>query len=290
MKKVSVFKSPEGKARYFELYDAILAHWPLPYEELNIPTNFGTTHIIACGAPEAKPLILLHCMTGSATVWQPYIAGLSEHYRTYAIDVIGEPNKSVPIRPIKNRKEFGQWLSEVFDKLKINQTNIIGNSYGGFLALNQALHTPDHIEKVILISPAATFAQIWPVYIHMFLPIILKSKKYIAKSAEWIQQGIAFDKSWSDLQQVTYAYGKPINKVFPVVFKKKELQQFHNPTLLLIGDREVIYKPEKTLKKAKQLMPDLQAEIVPNANHIAAMSNPEYVNKRIIQFLQEDQV
>jgi len=118
--------------------------------------------------------------------------------------------------------------------------------------------------------------------------MILGLKKSFKKAGEWIQQGIAFDNDWSKLSQIVYKYGKPINMVFPIVFKKTELQVVQNPVLLLIGDKEVIYKPEKTIKKAKQLMPTLQAEIVPNANHIAAMTNPDYVNKQIIEFLQSD--
>ena len=58
------------------------------------------------------------------------------------------------------------------------------------------------------------------------------------------------------------------------------------PVFLLIGDKEVIYHPQKTIKKAKLLMPNLHGEIVPQANHLTAMSNPEYVNKRIIELLQ----
>jgi pimeloyl-ACP methyl ester carboxylesterase len=288
MNNLSVFKTPEGEAQFLTAYDAILARWPVPYEELNIPTSFGTTHIIANGKPNAKPLILLHCSMGTATAWLLNVAELSKQYRVYAIDVIGEPNKSVPSRKVKNRNEFAQWLLDVFNKLNINRANIIGNSYGGFLALNQASHTPDRIERIVLISPAATFAQIWPFYFHMYLPMILGLKKSFKKAGEWIQQGIAFDNDWSKLSQIVYKYGKPINMVFPIVFKKTELQVVQNPVLLLIGDKEVIYKPEKTIKKAKQLMPTLQAEIVPNANHIAAMTNPDYVNKQIIEFLQSD--
>jgi pimeloyl-ACP methyl ester carboxylesterase len=288
MRNLSVFKTPEGEARFLAAYDAILARWPVPYQELNIPTCFGTTHIVASGSAKAKPLILLHCMMGSATVWLPNVAALSKHYRVYAIDVIGEPNKSVPSRKVNYRDEFAKWLLDVFNNLKINRANIAGNSYGGFLALNQASHTPERIERIVLISPAATFTQIWPFYFHMYIPLILGLKKSFKKAGEWIQQGIAFDKGWNELSQTVYKYGKPINMVYPIVFKKAELQKVQNPTLLLIGGKEVIYKPEKTIKKAKQLMPGLQAEIVPNANHIAAMTNPDYVNRRIIEFLQPD--
>jgi hypothetical protein len=39
--------------------------------------------------------------------------------------------------------------------------------------------------------------------------------------------------------------------------------------LLLIGDHEVLYKPERVIRRATQLVSDLKAEIVPNANHVA---------------------
>jgi pimeloyl-ACP methyl ester carboxylesterase len=153
MGKVSVFKSAEGADSFFESYNAVLARWPVPYEELNIPTRFGTTHIIASGASDSKPLFLLHGMMGTGAAWLPNVADFSKHYRIYAIDLIGEPNKSEPVGPVKNRREFAEWLVEVFDSLGIDRASIVGNSFGGFLALNQSSHTPDRIEKLVLPLP-----------------------------------------------------------------------------------------------------------------------------------------
>lgn len=55
------------------------------------------------------------------------------------------------------------------------------------------------------------------------------------------------------------------------------------PASLLIGDREVIYKPEDTLRKAAQMMPNLKTALIPGANHIAAMANPDAINDRILE-------
>jgi pimeloyl-ACP methyl ester carboxylesterase len=57
----------------------------------------------------------------------------------------------------------------------------------------------------------------------------------------------------------------------------------------LIGDHEVIYKPEKAIARATRLMPNLRAEIVPNANHIVEYTAAEFVNKRILDFLDNGQ-
>jgi hypothetical protein len=39
MTQTSTFKTPEGKAAYFEAYKAAMKLWPVPYEEMEIPTR-----------------------------------------------------------------------------------------------------------------------------------------------------------------------------------------------------------------------------------------------------------
>ena len=57
--------------------------------------------------------------------------------------------------------------------------------------------------------------------------------------------------------------------------------------LLLIGDAEQLYEPHAALTLAQARMPALEGAIVPDADHIAAMAQPEDVNARIVQFLQQ---
>ena len=71
------------------------------------------------------------------------------------------------------------------------------------------------------------------------------------------------------------------------MFSKTQLWAIRAPTLLLIGDRERLYEPHATLKLAQERMPGLTGAIVPDADHIAAMAQPDDVNKRIIRFLQQ---
>jgi hypothetical protein len=60
MQNDSLFKTPEGAAKYRAAYNATLSLWPVPHEALDIQTSFGTTHINTAGSPELPPLILLH--------------------------------------------------------------------------------------------------------------------------------------------------------------------------------------------------------------------------------------
>ena len=70
----------------------------------------------------------------------------------------------------------------------------------------------------------------------------------------------------------------------PKVFSDAQLRSISVPALLLIGENETLYEPQATIRLAQKRMPKLQATIVPGADHIAAMAQPEDVNARIIEF------
>ncbi len=88
----------------------------------------------------------------------------------------------------------------------------------------------------------------------------------------------------SQLRAVSAFYGRP-RHWNPTIFSDDELRKIQAPVLLLIGDHEVIYKPEDAIRRASRLVPNLKTEIIPNANHIAEYTAPVFVNTAIINFL-----
>jgi len=60
MSRPSAFKTPEGEAAFLAAYNAAMKLWPVPYDEMDIPTPFGMTHVIAGGPRKAPPVVLLH--------------------------------------------------------------------------------------------------------------------------------------------------------------------------------------------------------------------------------------
>lgn len=55
--------------------------------------------------------------------------------------------------------------------------------------------------------------------------------------------------------------------------------------LLLIGEHEVIYNPQRVIRRATRLVAGLKAEIIPNVNHCAQVTAPDVVIAKIIDFL-----
>ena len=284
--KLRVFKTMEAEEQFYAAYDAALKLWPISYNELHIPTRFGLTHVIASGPDEAPPLVLLHPAGSPAIIWYRNVAPLGRHFRTYAVDVIGEVNKSVPTIPIQSRQELADWIVDLFSGLKIESAHMVGNSFGGFLTLNTALYLPERVKKIVLISPAATFVQIWAWY-RYFFPAYLTGSKYLLRRAyDWIWQDFPIDESLAQIRAITRASGIP-RHIPPTVFRDEELRKIETPTLLLIGDREVIYEPHKAIRRASQFLPNLKAEIIKNANHNAEYTAAEEVNKKVLDFIVE---
>jgi pimeloyl-ACP methyl ester carboxylesterase len=86
-------------------------------------------------------------------MWYSNIGELSRHFRTYDVDIIGQPGKSELRHPLSSSKDCAQWLLDMFCALGIAQASLIGLSLGGWLALNFALAAPDRIEHLVLLSP-----------------------------------------------------------------------------------------------------------------------------------------
>src|SRR6187402_1103004 len=145
------------KLNYQQAYDKALALFTTSIAEQYVKTRFGNAHIIVSGPETGEPLVLLHGMNASSTMWYPNMKALSEHYRVYAIDFFLEPGKSQCIGEVDDVKEIIGWYFEIFDSLHLKKINLMGASRGGWLSVNIALRDPARIKKLVLLSPAQTF-------------------------------------------------------------------------------------------------------------------------------------
>ena len=117
MSHPSVFKTPEGEATFLAAYDAAMKSWPVSCEEMELPSQFGMTHVVVSGPQGAPPLVLLHGYMATSMMWSPNIADFSKAHRVYAIDVMGQPSRSIPKEPIQNAADYALWLTTTLDGL-----------------------------------------------------------------------------------------------------------------------------------------------------------------------------
>ena len=280
--------------QYFAAYDAALGLWPLPFESTYVTTAYGQTHVISCGVKDARPLVLLHGGYASSTMWFPNITDLAKKFRVLALDTIGEPGRSIPTKQNATKGDLAAWLVGVLDELGISQTHVVGLSRGGWLALNLAVHAPHRLEKIVILSPAASF-----IMLNRFFSVIVGSvmhipTRFVSKIAlySWVTRGFMMNDIFAEqfilgLQNWNWAMGQNgYSGVMPSVFPDEDLRKIKNPILMLIGDQDKL-NPPQVLDQAKRIIPQIEVEIIPNAGHFLTMEQPELVDARIVKFLTE---
>ena len=293
---IPIFTSTRGEDAVMRAYGAVMDAWPIDYEELDVATSFGDTHVIAGGPHDGPPVVLLHALFATATAWYRNIEALSQRYRTYCVDVIGEANESTPTRPITSMDDFLQWFTELVDGLGIDTLYLVGNSYGGFTAAYYAMKLPERVRKLVLIGPASTIHPMRPFMVHMFVPKGLYmaapwlpgSGRVMSAGVDWMHAGLAPDPLWAPLFVETMKNGRLINRVFPRVYTKDELAEISAPVLLILGDREVIYGDlDEAIRAGKDMIPDVEVAVIPDAHHITALAQPDAVNHELLRFFAE---
>jgi pimeloyl-ACP methyl ester carboxylesterase len=287
-KNFTIFKTKRGEKAYLKAYDSALTLWTEPLEEVLIKTSFGKAHVIISGPAGAPPLVLLHGMNASSTMWYPNIRSYSKKYRVYAIDFILEPGKSVSSGGIKDKDEIVKWYNEIFDHFKFERISIVGASRGGWLTVNLALSSKVRIEKIVLLSPAMTFTAIKPKrkVLSNLTYIIHPRRKRLRKVLQTVSANVDNMKQLFINQYYIASRTSKRNKgMFQMrTFSDDELKSLHIPVLLLIGDHDIINN-EKSIEKAKKLVPNLEAHVIKNAGHFLSIDQAEIVDKRVMDFL-----
>jgi pimeloyl-ACP methyl ester carboxylesterase len=290
MPHASAFKTPDGEARFRAAYDAALKLWPVPYEEIDIPTRFGTTHVVVCGPKTAPPLVLLHGYMATSTMWSPNILAFSKDYRVYAVDVMGQPGKSRPDEPICNAADFGSWLTATLDALHLDRIALVGMSFGGWLALNYAVAVPQRVRTLVLLSPGGLLPMVRQFSARGMLMVSLPTRLTVNTFFHWL--GFT-DRAYASLLDIVYLglkhFRMPLEtaRVPPAVISDEALHTMQVPTLLLIGDHEVISDPAQALARARRLIPEFEGALVPGCRHDMCSSRHDVVDARVLEFLEK---
>ena len=131
--KKSVFKTEAGRDKVRAYYNRVLDQFP--FGRRYVETTFGQTFMLTAGDESNLPIILLHGSCSNSAFWFPEIMALSNNFRVYAVDIVGEAGNSEEYRPDLSSEAFALWMKDVLDALGLERAVLIGNSLGGWMAL-----------------------------------------------------------------------------------------------------------------------------------------------------------
>ncbi|HXY41311.1 MAG TPA: alpha/beta hydrolase [Vicinamibacteria bacterium] len=256
------------------------------------------------GPAAAPPLVLLAGARGTSLMWAPHVASLSRCHRVYALDLITDIGLSTPGREFRKPEDLVRWLNEVFGVLEPDRPlDLMGISYGGWLAALYAFRFPDRVRKAVLLAPGGAVHRLSLAFclrvallciptpgrtradrpgtlqriLRWMFADTLRGGEAGRAHVEWmaaqIDAGRFYARSWM---------------MWSTVLGDEEWRRFSVPALLLVGENERIYSPRKVMRRMNRVAPAVRTEIVPGAGHDLMFAKGDLVVEKVQAFLDGD--
>jgi pimeloyl-ACP methyl ester carboxylesterase len=262
----TIYKSEAGATEIRQRYRDMLANWPVPAEHVRVPTREGETFVVVSGPRDAPPLVLLHGSGANTTMWAADVASWSRHFRTYAVDLIGEPGLSAPSRPSLTSDAHALWLDDVLDGLGVTTSSVVGASLGGLIALDYATRRPDRVTRLALLCPGGLGRQRmgWLLKASMLRPF---GRWGIRRSAREVT-GLETPQAGPVLEYLvlTFTQFRPRTERLPV-FSDEVLRRLRIPMLVIVGGQDVMLDSEDTARRVRANIPHATVNLLPGVGH-----------------------
>ena len=272
-----------ARERFLAAYERAFALWPQPREDLDIETAAATTRVHAYRPhPGGPPVVLLSAFNAAA--WHPHAAALANVGPVYGIDMPGDANPSVARALMTPPASCAAWLDELLAQFSDRPAHLVGFSYGGWIAMNQAIRAPGRVASVTLLDPAGLTrldARFWW-WLSISGLATLTPMPLRRHLARWLDSPAMLQP---ELMTLMWAgtRGYHAEPKFPGVLTDDELRAITVPALLVTGARSALLTPAEARARGS-LMPHAEVAIVPGSH--GGFSRIDELNDRIAAFIK----
>jgi pimeloyl-ACP methyl ester carboxylesterase len=287
--KLGRFRSDAAQRRFLAAYDAAIENWPSPPQGSDVPTTFGTTHVLRSGPATGTPIVLLHAIAVSSPAWYPDIAALSASHPIYAIDTITDPGRSTQSAPVRDGNDFAAWLTQVLHALRLDGVHLVGLSYGGWLALNQAHRSPQGIASVTSVDPVGALGRAKTAFMVKIVPdsllALAKSDKAVHRLLGRLNNGAVPGPPLLELSVAglrTFVGKQP----FPKRMTDEELHSITVPTFVILCARSPVNDSKRAAQRARRFIPNVEVDVVADSGHMLPVEHPEQFTRRVLRFVE----
>ena len=277
--------SDAAREKFMAAYNRVFALWPQPREEFDVETATATTRVHAYRPhPGGDPVVLLTGAGGNAATWFPHVAALAEDGPVYGIDMPGDANPSVPRALMTPPASCAAWLDELLGQLSDRPAHLVGFSYGGWVAMNQAIRAPRRVASITLLDPAGLTRPDARFYRWLTISGLatLTPMPLRRRLARWLDLPHMLEPELMTLMWAAIR-GYRAEPKFPGVLTDDELRAIDVPVLLVTGARSAMLTPAQARARGS-LMPHAEVAIVPGSH--GGFNRIDELNDQIAAFIK----
>jgi len=173
-------------------------------------------------------------------------------------------------------------LKRLAKKLGLKKFNLLGHSYGGWLALEYAVKRPKELDRLILVDTHAG-----PVDTSDIPKYKNQAEMNKRSKEKWPQAFFSKNKHWSIFKRIKHNY-KPFNAAYHRETEnydvRDKLKNIDAKTLVICGEADTFFL-ERSQKFVKEI-PNAHLEVITKCKHFPFIEMPEDFVNIIVKFLQ----
>ncbi|SMO38542.1 Pimeloyl-ACP methyl ester carboxylesterase [Chryseobacterium rhizoplanae] len=238
---------------------------------------------------KGKPIVLLHGAFMTIDMnWGELIPELSKNRKVIALELQGHGHTPFSERKLSHAA-LASDITKVMDYLKIDKADVVGYSFGGEVAYQLAIQSPERLNKLVIISSTYKTSG-WLPEVNKALEG-MKPELFTNSPMHTAYSAVAPDKTkWTKfLEQMIASAGQPFD------LGDDKIAKISAPVLIIAGDNDGLDKTE--LSKTYKLlggdvfadmgpMPKSQLAIAPGQTHVSLMMQTAMILNYLNGFLK----
>ena len=257
-------------------------------------------------AGEGPALLLIHGIAGSSAAWREVMPALAERHTVIAPDLLGLGHSAKP-RGDYSLGASASGMRDLLGALGVEQASIVGQSFGGGVALQLAYQHPECCERLVLVDSGGLGREVsWMLRFmtlpgsEYLMPLLFPSfvrEKGNQLSRELHRRGLRMGRvaeMWNAYASLTESDNRPafvrtlrgvIDAGGQTVSASDRLYLAAQlPTLIVWGEQDTII-PVAHAYAAHEAIPHSRLEVIAEAGHFPHVETPERFLEILCDFL-----
>jgi 2-hydroxy-6-oxonona-2,4-dienedioate hydrolase len=236
-------------------------------------------------AGQGPAVILLHGLGAVKEVWMPSFGALAGKYHVYAVDQIGFGHSDKPLLEYKIAT-FVDFLFGFMQTQNISKATLVGNSLGGWVALDFTVQHPTMVDRLVLVDSAG---MPW-----MQAPAVDLNASSVA-GMRAILESIFYDKKMVTDEIVLqifadhvrnndgYTVQRTLAGFATAQFEDTKLASIHAPTLVVWGRQDELIALASG-EKLRDGIAGAKLVVFEQCGHVPQLEKPAEFNKALLDF------
>lgn len=251
-------------------------------------------------------LLLIHGIAGSSSAWKEVMPRLAKEFTVIAPDLLGHGESAKPMGDY-SLGAVASGLRDLLGVLGIARVTVVGQSFGGGVAMQLAYQHPEICERLVLVDSGGLGREVsWMLRLltlpgaEFVMPALFPKflRPWGDATGRWLgDRGVKsarVSEMWRAYGSLTesenrYAFVRTMRGVIDpggqtVSAMDRLYLAAHLPTLIVWGDRDTII-PVEHAHAAHDAIPGSRLEIIEGAGHFPHVECPEEFAEILIDFL-----